>query len=201
MIKHNPRNGFTLVELLIALVIIGVLAGSLLLTMASSHARSEATKIVSDLRTIKAAAILYYMDKGELPATRGSGGWSLWSVTALQNYLQMDLSGYALSGTNSDGVTASSFDANVKKGYSLYLMEAGTGSYASEIGKLLFVAAWVGGKPISVKRALENMADTVQLYNGNYTEYIGQQQTGALPYYTANQTSDLNGNIVLMRVF
>jgi prepilin-type N-terminal cleavage/methylation domain-containing protein len=198
-IRHS--KGFTLVELLIALIIIGILAGALLLTMANTQAKAEATKVVSDLRNLKSAAILYYVDKGKIPETRGSAGWSLWSVTSLQPYVEIDLSKYRLSGINSEGLTTSSFESNVKKGYSLYIMGAGNGSYSSKIGKLAFVAAWIGDKPIATKRALEAMAVSTPLYNGNYTEYVGQQKTGALPFYKADSTSDLNKNLIVMRVF
>ena len=195
------KKGFTLVELLIALIIIGILAGALLLTMANAQAKAEATRVVSDLRNLKSAAIFYYVDKGKIPETRGSAGWSLWSATLLQPYVDMDLSKYRLSGINSEGVTTSSFESNVKKGYSLYIMGAGSGGYSSKVGKLVFAADWVGDKSIATKKALEAMAESTPLFNGNYTEYVGQQKTGALPYYKADSTNDLNKNLIVMRVF
>jgi hypothetical protein len=45
------------------------------------------------------------------------------------------------------------------------------------------------------------MAESTPLFNGNYTEYVGQQRTGALPYYKADSTNDLNKNLIVMRVF
>ena len=48
-IKKRARRGFTLIELLIVMTIIGVLSGSLLLTMGSSTDKAEATRIVTDL--------------------------------------------------------------------------------------------------------------------------------------------------------
>ena len=130
------KRAFTLVELLIALIIIGILAGALLLTVANAQAKTEATKVASDLRNLKSATILYYVDKGKIPETRGSAGWSLWSATALQPYVDMDLSKYRLSGINSDGVTTSSFESNAKKGYSLYIMGAGSGGMLPRSGNL-----------------------------------------------------------------
>lgn len=58
------RKAFTLVELLIVLLIIGILAGALLLTMANAQAKAEATKIESDLRAMKAAMAFYFADTG-----------------------------------------------------------------------------------------------------------------------------------------
>jgi general secretion pathway protein G len=64
----KKRTGFTLVELLIVIIIIGILAGAMLLVAGSGTDKAEATKIVSDMRGLKAAALMYYADKGSDPA-------------------------------------------------------------------------------------------------------------------------------------
>ena len=60
-------GGFTLVELLIVMMIIGILAGMMLLSTGSATDGAEATKVVSDLRNLKSAALLYYSDTMRWP--------------------------------------------------------------------------------------------------------------------------------------
>jgi general secretion pathway protein G len=67
MMKSMKRKGFTLVELLIVIVIIGILAGSMMMLMGSSTDKAEATKIISDLRVMKGAVLQYYADHSGYP--------------------------------------------------------------------------------------------------------------------------------------
>lgn len=68
MLKRKSK-GFTLVELLIVIIIIGILAGMMMLSTGGATAKAEATKILAEMRNIKAAAIMYYADNGEWPVT------------------------------------------------------------------------------------------------------------------------------------
>ena len=67
--KREDRNkrAFTLVEILIVLLLIGILAGSMMLVSFSVTAKAEATRIIEDMRSMKSAAMLYYADFGLWP--------------------------------------------------------------------------------------------------------------------------------------
>lgn len=70
-LRERKRKGFTLVELLIVIIIIGILAGAMLLVAGSGTDKATATKITSDLRSLKSACLMYYADKNSWPPTTG----------------------------------------------------------------------------------------------------------------------------------
>jgi general secretion pathway protein G len=72
------EGGFTLVELLMVIMIIAILAGMMLLATGMSLDGTEATKIVGDLRSLKSAAVLFYVDHMEWPTNA--------DIPSLDNY-------------------------------------------------------------------------------------------------------------------
>ncbi|MDR2527897.1 MAG: type II secretion system GspH family protein [Synergistaceae bacterium] len=58
------REGFTLVELVVSMVIIAILVGVMMLAYGGGDAIAEATAILNDLRLMKASAILFVQEHG-----------------------------------------------------------------------------------------------------------------------------------------
>lgn len=90
----EKKRGFTLVELLITIVIIAVLAGMMLLSTGAAISTAEASKIVSDLKTLQAAVLFYYLTNDGLPSVSQSGSPSPLSTTEvsdLSKYVDRDL--------------------------------------------------------------------------------------------------------------
>lgn len=81
----RKRPAFTLVEILIVLILLGILAGALMLVSFSATSKAEATRIVEDMRCMKAAAMLFNADYGT---------WPIWMKKPDGTYIEM--SGKAL---------------------------------------------------------------------------------------------------------
>jgi type II secretion system protein G len=67
------QRGFTLMELLVVIVLLGVLATLGLSSFMSSQTKSRDTKRKGDLKSISNALEIYYNDKGRYPNDAGDG--------------------------------------------------------------------------------------------------------------------------------
>jgi prepilin-type N-terminal cleavage/methylation domain-containing protein len=70
----HTKKGFTLVELLVVISIIGVLSSIVIANVSSSKRTSDYLKRVADLGQIKLALTKYQLKYGKYPTT--AGGWS-----------------------------------------------------------------------------------------------------------------------------
>lgn len=59
---NGKRTGFTLVELIVVIMIVGILSGSVMLLAGNTDDRDEATRTIANLRQLKSAALMYYAD-------------------------------------------------------------------------------------------------------------------------------------------
>lgn len=74
MIKKITKSGFTLIEILVAVAIIGVLATLVVANMQGARERARDVQRKSDLKQVKLALRLYYNDNQEYPEDNLSWG-------------------------------------------------------------------------------------------------------------------------------
>jgi prepilin-type N-terminal cleavage/methylation domain-containing protein len=70
-IFRKRAEGFTLIELMVVIAIIGLLASIITVSVTSSRAKGRDGKRVADIRTLQLAIESYYNDNGYYPVTLG----------------------------------------------------------------------------------------------------------------------------------
>ncbi len=73
--KQQKKNGFTMIELLVVIVIIGILSTIGLGSFMSSQQKARDSRRKTDLRAISDALELYYNDFGKYPNDDGLGNF------------------------------------------------------------------------------------------------------------------------------
>lgn len=68
-IKNNKESGFTIVELLIVIVIIGILAAITIVSYTGITNRANTTKAQSNAASLQSVAEVYFTEQNKYPAT------------------------------------------------------------------------------------------------------------------------------------
>jgi prepilin-type N-terminal cleavage/methylation domain-containing protein len=94
-------SGFTIVELLIVIIVIGILATITTVALSGVQARANDSSRLSDVASVKKALSLYKTDNGSFPATQPNPGNSSFEISTDPGFLG-SLSNYTASETFKD---------------------------------------------------------------------------------------------------
>jgi type II secretion system protein G len=73
MMKRNLQKGFTLIELVVVIAILGILAGIAIPRFLDATATARGARIVADLRTLDSAISIYAAKEGFYPQIQPGG--------------------------------------------------------------------------------------------------------------------------------
>jgi len=84
---RKTKSGFTIVELLIVIVVIGILAAITIVAYNGFQARANDSRRLQDAANIQKALALYKVQNGIYPATAPNPGNSTWEISSDPNFL------------------------------------------------------------------------------------------------------------------
>ncbi len=190
--KKRSR-GFSLVEVLIVIIIIGILSGSLLVTVGSATSRGEASTIVSNLKILKTATLMYYADNQEW-FSQSDEGWGVISINEMEPYLDRAIpEPYSISSLKDWGNAS-------RNPYFIYVSGPGEGEYSTD-DVHVYVAANVTDQyaDYATRKQLERMSPESGIYNGSLSENL-DEPSKSIFVAKENPTDIGEDGSVLMRV-
>ncbi|HOM33012.1 MAG TPA: prepilin-type N-terminal cleavage/methylation domain-containing protein [Candidatus Paceibacterota bacterium] len=74
---HNKNKGFTLIEMLVVVAVIGLLASLILVGLSGFRTRGRDTRRIADIKEVQNGLEVYYMKNGTYPIIQDSAtGWN-----------------------------------------------------------------------------------------------------------------------------
>ena len=84
---HRVSSGFTLIEMLGVVAIIGVLAAIVLVSLQNARMNARDAQRLKDMDTVQGALEVYFRDQGSYPATSNNGAWNALNVLVSNGYI------------------------------------------------------------------------------------------------------------------
>jgi prepilin-type N-terminal cleavage/methylation domain-containing protein len=100
----STRRGFTIIELLVAMIVLGVLASIAILRYRDFTDEALAARIATDMQTVRLAALNHYSDANDWPAESAEGQVPAELVRYLPEGWQFGSGSYSLDWDNLGGV-------------------------------------------------------------------------------------------------
>ena len=156
--KHKQNDGFTIVELLIVIVIIGILAAITIVAYNSIQQRSRDSARAQDIASIKRALHLYHTDNGGVKTTfayggGGPGGWNISSSSTWLAFLGTTYGKIPVDPVNTGTTDPMLPDAGLA--YFYYCYPAGQGPMPATANVRLGYRSEVSGQSVSTNFAVE----------------------------------------------
>ena len=170
--KKNTIKAFTLVEMLIVIVIIGILIASLMPRMQSAQWRARDVARKNDLAQIQTAIITSQQDRGAFPGMKnneGKTGSTATGITWAENGMVVDSIAYNLQTAGMTSVPADPNGSNVNFWLGNYT-EAANSTWA--YGKYIYLVAkrnWVNNAwfALMAKTEVEGWSNWVTCSGGS----------------------------------
>lgn len=115
MTIKNKQQGFTIVELLIVIVVIGILAALVITTFTGIQQKARDTERQTDIKALQGQVEAYYAQKGNYP-TRTNVNDSAWrgiNMKGLDSEALKDPKNSAATGSLAAAVSATGYSYNV----------------------------------------------------------------------------------------
>ena len=87
-ISQRARHGFTLIEILIVVVILGILAAIVIPQFTDAAAEASRSNLQSQLQTVRSQIELYNVQNPATPYDAGAALGTFWDPLVQNNYLQ-----------------------------------------------------------------------------------------------------------------
>jgi type II secretion system protein G len=164
----SPTQGFTIVELLIVIVVIGILAAITVVAYNGIQQRGRDARRLADIKSVDRALQLYYVDNGSYPST-----------STLDDALTDSTCAIGSKSTNWVPGLVPTYLPRLPQSFSPRTADPLTGCYQYASDGARYV--------ISVWQAVESGAQTSTLYRRlGFREGWAAQAAGKQSYYCAN---------------